>query len=442
MQMRKLAIAIMALSIGILGGCTHKGETAEQPPVVVSPPDSDQPTDEPPTQTPETPDTPEEEPATPAVPETPDQPEQAPDDEITQQVEKMSLDEKLGAMIIAGVDGTMGSQAAKRMIASQHVGGVIFYANNIKTPTGVVAYVNQLKAWNKDNASPLIVSVDQEGGRVSRLPGLVKLPTAKAIGDTGNSAYATKIGSILGEASMKMGFNLDFAPVLDINSNPKNPVIGDRSYGSTPKLVTKMGIAAMEAIEAEGVIPVVKHFPGHGDTSVDSHLELPVVNKSEAALKAFEWVPFQEAIDKGVDAVMIAHILFPEVDANVPASLSKRVITDELRGELGFKGVVMTDDLTMGAIAKNYGMGEAAVMTVKAGSDILLVAHEYKNVDAILAALKKSVNSGEITVERIDESVKRILVLKGKYELTDDKTPPAPNLDALNAAIQKAVAVY
>ncbi|WP_240548197.1 beta-N-acetylhexosaminidase [Paenibacillus lignilyticus] len=438
MQMRKLAIGIMALTITILGGCTHKGETSEQPPVV-SPPASDQPAVNEPVPPTETPDTTDEEPATPAVPETP---EQAPADEITQQVEKMSLDEKLGAMIIAGVDGTTGSQAAKRMIASQHVGGVIFYANNITTPKGVVAYVNQLKAWNKGNVSPLIISVDQEGGRVSRLPGLVKLPTAKAIGDTGNSAYAAKIGSILGEASKKMGFNVDFAPVLDINSNPKNPVIGDRSYGSTPKLVTKMGIAAMEAIEKEGVIPVVKHFPGHGDTSVDSHLELPVVGKSEAALKAFEWVPFQEAINEGVDAVMIAHILYPKVDAKVPASLSKRVITDELRGELGYEGVVMTDDLTMGAIAKNYGMGEAAVMTVKAGSDILLVAHEYKNVDIILAALKKSVNSGDITVERIDESVKRILILKKKYELTDEKTPATPNLDALNAAIQKAAAVY
>ncbi|RAP74296.1 beta-N-acetylhexosaminidase [Paenibacillus montanisoli] len=355
-------------------------------------------------------------------------------------VASMSLEEKLGAMIIAGVDGTKASAAARRMIERQHVGGVIFYGNNVKTPQSVAAYVNQLRAWNKSNKSPLLVTVDEEGGRVSRLPGLVKLPSGRAVGDTGDRSYAEEIGGLLGQASKSMGFNVDFAPVLDINSNPNNPVIGDRSYGATAKVVTSMGVAVMEGLKAEGVIPVVKHFPGHGDTSVDSHLELPVVNKSLAQLKSFEWVPFNSAIEKGADAVMIAHILFPKIDKSVPASLSRTIITDQLRGELGFKGVVMTDDLTMGAIAKNYGMGEAAVLTVKAGSDILLVAHKYENVDAILAALMNSVTRGEIAEERIDESVKRILMLKETYGLSDAKTPSVPDLSALNDDIRKAEA--
>ncbi|AZN43477.1 beta-N-acetylhexosaminidase [Paenibacillus albus] len=352
----------------------------------------------------------------------------------------MSLDEKLGTMIIAGVEGKKADARAKRMIAQQHVGGVIFYKDNVTTPSGVAAYVNQLKTWNSGNASPLLVTVDEEGGRVARLPGLVALPSGKAVGDTGDAAYAGRIGHLLGEASKAMGFNVDYAPVLDINSNPNNPVIGDRSFGATADRVTKMGLAVMEGLQSEKVVAVVKHFPGHGDTSVDSHLELPIVYKSLSQLKAFEWRPFQKAIGDGADVVMIAHILFPKLDEKWPASLSKRIITDELRGTLAFKGVVITDDLTMGAIAKHYGMGEAAVQAVKAGSDIVLIAHEYKNVDAVIAALRKSVSKGELTEDRINKSVLRILALKEKYELSDAKAAAVPDLKAINAAIQKEIA--
>ncbi|MFC5647807.1 beta-N-acetylhexosaminidase [Paenibacillus solisilvae] len=368
--------------------------------------------------------------------------EDAVSEKVRQQLAAMTLDEKLGEMIIAGIAGNTAGEQTKRMIAQQHVGGIIFYKENVTDPKGVVKYVNQLNGWNKDNDAPLFISVDEEGGRVSRLPGLERLPTGREVGKANSTSYAAEIGGFLGDASSSMGFNMDFAPVLDINSNPKNPVIGDRSFGATSKLVTDMGMNVMKGIASAGVIPVVKHFPGHGDTSVDSHLELPVVKKSLTQLKAFEWVPFKEAIQEGADVVMIAHILFPKLDPSYPASLSKVVITDELRGTLGFKGVVITDDLTMGAIAKNYGMGEAAVRTIKAGSDILLVAHGYDNVDKILAALKSSVKKGDITQKRIDESVTRILQLKEKYQLTDDTTIQTPNLTNLNAAIRKATAAH
>lgn len=243
------------------------------------------------------------------------------------------------------------------------------------------------------------------------------------------------MGELLGRAVKSSGFNMDFAPVLDINSNPDNPVIGDRSFGNSAELVTRLGIAEMKGLERAGVIPVVKHYPGHGDTSVDSHLELPVINKTETHLAALEWLPFQAAIREKADAVMVAHILYPKLDPDKPASLSQVIIGQQLRGQMGYEGVVITDDMTMGAIIKNYSLPAAAVESVLAGSDILLVAHEYKNEQAVRAALLDSVKNGSVSEARIDESVYRILSLKAKYQLTDEAVP-LPDLAGLNSDIQ------
>ncbi|QHW32486.1 beta-N-acetylhexosaminidase [Paenibacillus rhizovicinus] len=473
-SMRKILLAALVLSIGLAGGCgsanNHEGTGGQtgssnsaggavEPPVK-TPANGNAPSQpgdagNEPSQTPSQPGNTGNAPSqTPS--QTPSQngnagnaPSQEPATHtataaelVAQKLRKMTLDEKLGEMIIAGLDGTAGSEQTKAMIQQKHIGGFIFYKQNVTTPAGVAAFVNQLKAWNKGNPSPLLISVDQEGGRVARLPGLLKIPAARVIGDTGDKTYAASIGSALGQASKLMGFNVDFAPVLDINSNPKNPVIGDRSFGTTSKRVADMGLAAMEAIRKQGVIPVVKHFPGHGDTSVDSHLELPVVNKTLAQLKAFEWIPFKAAVKDGVDMVMVAHILFPKIDKNVPASLSKTIITDQLRGELGFKGVVITDDMTMGAIANHFGLAQAAVTSVKAGSDIILLAHGYEDATTVLAALKQSVQKGELTESRINESVTRILTLKMKYKLSDAAASAHPDVSGVNAAIKKAVAAH
>jgi len=360
---------------------------------------------------------------------------------ITQKIADMSLEEKIGQLIIAGVEGKEPESRAEKMITDQHVGGVIFYKYNLATAKDVVGYVNQLKAWNKENAAPLILSVDQEGGKVSRLPGLEKLPDAARIGKSGKLPFAEAVGSLLAREVKEMGMNMNFAPVLDINSNPNNPVIGTRSFGATPDEVTPMGMAVMKAIKEQDVIPVVKHFPGHGDTGVDSHLELPIVEKNLDQLKAFEWLPFKEAIKQGTDAVMVAHILFPELDKQFPASLSKTIITDQLRGTLKFDGVIMTDDLTMGAIAVHYGIGEAAVQAILAGTDIVLVAHDYNNIDTVIAALKQSIEDGKLTEQRIDESVGRILRMKQRYGLTDEPAP-APMLSGLNAEIRELIKQY
>ncbi|MFC4100491.1 beta-N-acetylhexosaminidase [Paenibacillus xanthanilyticus] len=361
------------------------------------------------------------------------------DAELLQQIAGMTLEARIGQLIVAGVDGTSADAGAKRMIREQHVGGVIFYKDNLASAESVIRYVNQLKAWNADGAAPLLLSVDQEGGKVSRLPALKKLPNAGVIGDTGDAALAEDVGEILARACAELGLNVDFAPVLDINSNPANPVIGARAFGSGEQVVTEMGLATMKGIRSQGVIPVVKHFPGHGDTAVDSHLDLPVVNKGLDQLKAFEWKPFEAAIREGAGAVMVAHILFPKIDPDYPASLSKTIVTEQLRGMLGFKGVVITDDLTMGAIADHYGIGEAAVLSVKAGADLVLIAHKYGNVDKAIAALASSVKQGVLTEARLNESVLRVLRLKADGKLSDEAIG-SPQLAPVNEAIAEVLA--
>jgi beta-N-acetylhexosaminidase len=358
-------------------------------------------------------------------------------DEVSSIVAKMTLEEKVGQMIMIGVDGTTLDQTAVQLIKGRHVGGVIVYKNNLGTTAGSVKLINAMKVANAGNAMPLLFGVDQEGGKVSRMPAdFDTTPDNATVGKSNNADVAKSYGGVLADEISVLGLNLNFAPVLDVNSNPNNPVIGNRSYGATADLVTKMGVAEMKGIQEKGVIPTVKHFPGHGDTSVDSHLALPVVRKTTAQLEKMEWLPFRAAIENGADVVMVAHILFPLIDAKAPASFSKVIIGDQLRGTLGFKGVVITDDLTMGAIAKNYGIGNASIQSVLAGSDILLIAHDYDKMKAVYDQLLKSVKEGKISESRIDESVRRILALKLKYALSDEPTPIPTAADIPNAEIR------
>jgi len=358
-------------------------------------------------------------------------------DPIDTKIAHMTLDEKIGQMLLVGIEGTRLDESAKRMISEDKVGGIILYANNISDLQGMVKLNNHLKETNVHNPAPLFISVDQEGGKVSRMPKeFVSIPSNRTVGNTNKANLAQTMGELLGRELTTTGFNVDFAPVMDINSNPQNPVIGDRSFGSSADRVTKMGLAEIKGLRNSGVIPVVKHFPGHGDTSVDSHMELPVVNKTSQQLAKLEWIPFKAAIKDEVEAVMVAHILFPKIDPKRPASLSKVIIGDQLRGEMGYTGVVITDDLTMGAIVKHYSLETAAIDTIKAGSDVLLIAHGYDNEKKVFNKIKQSVKNGTISEERIDESVRRILTLKSKYHLSDKQNTPIPNLTSLNQNIR------
>ncbi|WP_340032832.1 beta-N-acetylhexosaminidase [Paenibacillus sp. FSL K6-1122] len=366
--------------------------------------------------------------------EVPEEPQEEVDP-VQEQLSSLTLEEKIGQMILAGVQGTTLDDQAKQMITDQKVGGIIFYANNVSTLEGTAKFVKSIKEANQSNPVPIFMSVDQEGGKVSRMPETVEsIPSSRKVGETKDSALAETMGELLARQVQLAGFNVDFAPVLDVNSNPKNPVIGDRSFGSSAELVSRMGIAEMKGLRNEGIIPVVKHFPGHGDTSVDSHLDLPVVNKTEKQLAELEWIPFQAAVKEQVEAVMVAHILFPKLDPDHPASLSDVIIGEHLRGKFNYDGVVITDDLSMGAIAKNYKLDQATLATVKAGSDILLVAHSYESAKTIFDTLISAVKSGKITESRIDESVYRILALKQQYKLSDDQKASG-DLKQLNADI-------
>ncbi|WP_299512025.1 beta-N-acetylhexosaminidase [uncultured Rummeliibacillus sp.] len=356
-------------------------------------------------------------------------------------VSKMSLEEKIGQMILAGISGTTMDANTKKLVNQFHIGGIIFYKNNFNTPAQTIQLVNQLKTENSSRI-PLFLSTDQEGGRVTRLPGgLTNFPTNEQIGKVNNREFSYKIGTLLGRELKEFGLNLDFAPVLDINSNPNNPVIGDRSFGNNLEIVSELGIQTMKGIQSQNVIPTIKHFPGHGDTSVDSHLDLPIVNKSLKELKELELIPFERAIDDGADVVMVAHILLPKLDKTNPASMSKAIMTDLLRNKLSFNGVIITDDMTMGAITEHFDIGKAAVESVKAGSDIILVGHNYDNVVKIIASLKRAVQNGEISEQRLNESADRIIQLKRKYNINDKKVKN-PNINEINNSINSLLKNY
>ncbi len=357
-------------------------------------------------------------------------------DYIRQQIAGMTLEEKIGQMVIVGFNGYQINNHAITMIRNYHVGGFILYGYNVSNTSQLLALINALKSANKINKIPLFISVDEEGGRVSRMPAeFKKLPSNRLIGLINNEELSYRIGQIIAGEIKAFGFNMNFAPVLDINSNPNNPVIGDRSFGSNAEIVSRLGIQTMKGIRSGGVIPVVKHFPGHGDTSVDSHIGLPVINHDLNRLRSFELIPFESAIRSQADAVMVAHILLTKIDPVFPASLSWIVTTDILRNELGFNGVVITDDITMGAITRNFNLSYAAVQSIKAGSDIILISRGYEEEVSVINALRNSVLNGIIPVERINESVYRILRLKEKYNLNND-TINSVDIDKINKEIE------
>ena len=367
-------------------------------------------------------------------------------DPIAEAVAAMGTEQKVSQLLVAGIEGTQLGQDAVQAVQDYQVGGVILFGRNVESAWQLAELTNGLKDLNGDY-TPLFLCVDQEGGRVDRMPPEVeRTPSAWSVGQTlDTEGVGAAYGALLAEECAAFGFNMDFAPSLDIWSNPDNTVIGDRAFGNDWEWTAFFGMSAVESMEEQGgVIPVVKHFPGHGDTSVDSHVALPVVDKSLEELWQSELVPFNMVLNQedyfgaqagpSAPAVMVSHILLSQVDPDYPASLSHRVVTGLLREEMGFDGVVCTDDLTMGAVSNTYGMGEAAVLAVETGCDLLLVCHGADNLTAARDALLEAADSGRLSPERLDESVKRILSLKAEYGLTNDPVD-TPDVDALNARI-------
>ena len=343
-------------------------------------------------------------------------------DVIQQKLDNMTLDEKIGQMITIGIDEYSVDDTAKQLITDKKVGGVILFKNNISDSNQLLQLINDIKGINSTNKIPIFISVDQEGGRVNRLPSEIKsLPSNEIIGNKNDNKLAYDIGKNIGYALGSFGFNMDFAPVLDVNSNPNNTVIGDRSFSNDKDKVASLGASEINGFKDSNIISVAKHFPGHGDTATDSHYALPIINKTLDELKSVEFVPFKKSIEEKVPAIMVSHILMPQIDANNPASMSKTIITDILRKDLKFHGLIVTDDMTMGAVTNDLDITTACINAINAGADLLLVCHGYDNEINVINAIKDAVNNGIISIDTINRSVYKILSLKENYKITDEK---------------------
>lgn len=340
---------------------------------------------------------------------------------------KMSLREKVGQLFIVRPEALAENSNAETAPATDRVddavisrieeypvGGIALFSRNITSAEQLPMFISDLQSSSK---YPLFIAVDEEGGRVARIANsdffnVASYKSMEDIGKSGDASKAEEVGRQIGSYLKELGFNLDFAPVADTNTNPQNIVIGDRSYGSDPALVARMVSAQLDGLHKSGIIGTLKHFPGHGDTKDDTHSGYVSVNKSWDELKECELVPFISALDKA-DTIMVSHITVTSID-KLPSSLSYEIITRKLRNELGYNGVIITDSMAMGAVADSYTSDIAAVMAVKAGADIILMPESLeKSFNAVLNA----VNSGEISMERLDESVLRILKMKAKYKL-------------------------
>ncbi|QFY06428.1 beta-N-acetylhexosaminidase [Nonomuraea phyllanthi] len=381
--------------------------------------------------------------AAPSTPSTgttaPQSPPQAEVGPVERALARMDVEEKVGQLFMPVLYGTAadtvsgenqaryGAQTPAKVIAKYHLGGVILFPHNIKAVGQVVGLTNGMQRAAK--GVPLLIGTDQENGLVSRMSALMTdFPGAAELGATKQPERARAVAEATGEELRALGVNLDFAPVADVNVNPNNPVIGRRAYGDDPARVSKMVAAAVKGFAQAKVAATAKHFPGHGDTDVDSHTGLPVIKHTRAQWERIDAPPFEAAIGAGVDAVMSAHIVFPKLDpSGDPATLSKPILTGLLRQKLGFKGVISTDALNMAGVRKKYDDGEIAVRAVLAGADLLLMPNDLPRAyRAVLAAVK----SGRISKQRLDQSVTRLLTLKQDNGFLSE----APVADADKAA--------
>lgn len=332
----------------------------------------------------------------------------------------MSLEQKVGQLFMVGFDGLQANNEILNLISKYNVSGICYFSRNLKNPKQVHSLSTNLQN-NANPAFPLLLSIDQEGGMVNRITkGVTISPSNMALGALNNRVYTKQIAEIVAKELRAMGINMNFAPTLDVNNNANNPVIGIRSFGETPNLVSVLGNEVVQAYQKENIAPSVKHFPGHGDTDVDSHLDLPVVAHSLDRLHKIELAPFKYVIDRGVDSVMVSHVSFPTVEEKYPATLSHAIVTGLLREELGYDGLVVTDCMEMLAIDDNYTSAESAILAIKAGIDLVLISHTYEKQRAAIDGVIDAVRKGDISEERINESVRRVLALKQRRNVGED----------------------
>ncbi len=350
----------------------------------------------------------------------------------------MSLEVKIGQMLMAGVQDEELGDDERQVIADLHVGNVILMGRNFDSPDQVLSLTQDLQRLAvASNGAGLLIATDQEGGLVQRAnsyAGFTLMPDAETVGLARCPAVLRDYGRMSGAELAAVGVNMAMAPVLDVNDNPTNPVIGalNRSFGTTPEEVEEATLAYIAGLHDAGVMATGKHFPGHGATTSDSHNSLPFVEKSRAELDAVDIAPFQAAVDQGIDAIMPAHVVYPALDpAGLPATVSAPIQTGLLRQELGFTGIIVTDDMGMAGITELYPPEESGVRAVMAGADIVLCvrmtttgACAPEMLEPLRAGLLAAVADGRIPVERIDASVRRILAVKARQGVG-----PAPDSD-------------
>ncbi|MBZ0169390.1 Beta-hexosaminidase A precursor [Candidatus Methylomirabilis lanthanidiphila] len=325
----------------------------------------------------------------------------------------MTLLEAIGQLFILGFEGNRPSEALKAFVRELAPGGVILFGRNLGSPEEIAALTHALQAAS---STPLFIAIDQEGGKVARLQApFTRWPSAEAVGAAGSTELTAAIAASIARELMAVGINMNMAPVLDVLTNPANPVMAGRSYGSDPHMVARHGIAFFRGLAERGVIAVGKHFPGHGDTTVDSHLALPLVPHDLDRLSTVEFAPFAASISAGIPALMTAHLLIPALDREWPATLSRRILTDLLRQQMGFEGLVISDDLLMQGIADNTPPGEAAIRLLEAGGDLVLVCHDEAAQREALRAVAEAVETGRLSEARVRVSGDRIAKAKADY---------------------------
>ena len=333
----------------------------------------------------------------------------------------------IGQLLIGSLPGTIVTPEIRSLSRDFSLGGVTLFARNIEAPEQVAELSIDAQALATE--LPLWMAVDQEGGRVARLrKPFTEWPPMAVLGRSGNTDLASRFAAALAAELRAVGITLDYAPVLDIHTNPKNPVIGDRALAETADAVARLGAAIVHGLQENGVAACGKHFPGHGDTSVDSHLELPLVEHPPDRIRRVECVPFREAIRADVAFIMTAHVFVPSMDEELPATLSRRIVQDLLRDELVYQGVILSDDLEMAAIARSYAVPEAAVKAIAAGCDALLICSGNIELQAAtLEALVHAVEDGRISYKRLEDALKRLRVAKERF-LTAPVAARAPRL--------------
>jgi beta-N-acetylhexosaminidase len=340
-------------------------------------------------------------------------------------------------LVIAGFDGHTAPPETLDLVR-KGLGGVILFARNVSSPEQVAELNRTLKAAGDGS---LLSSVDQEGGRVARLRRPWTLwPPMRHLGETGDAALAHEVGRVLGVELKACGFDIDYTPVLDVDSNPDNPIIGDRSFSRDPQVVARIGAAMVRGLQALDVAACGKHFPGHGDTAQDSHLELPRLPWGLERLREVELVPFKAAIEAGVATLMTAHVVFEALDPDVPATMSSKAIEQLLRRELGFQGVVISDDLEMKAVHDRFPMNEVVERALNAGVDVFLACKELALQHEVVGHIVRAVESGRVPSARVEQAAARMESLQRRYACLASDIDPETAARVAGSANHVAVA--